>query len=272
MADENLYSDYANQQWQRATQRWQQAGSPQQGSRASDIFSRYGSRPILAAGLQGRNGVTPQDVAGSLTTRGPGTNVDVARRQADDALYSGILEASRLRDEEDRRLDQATRRLTQATEQNTRPSMTADDINTMFASEADRITQGHLQNMDFLRQGAGVSGVRGAAQADMGLQAELARLGQLTNAKRDLFIAKVESDARDSLRNLGAELNLANFSAQSPSLLLLDQLNSLAGVRLTQQGLELGAESANKAATASRQAGLMGLAGSLGGAAIGAFA
>ncbi len=271
MADPN-YSGYAQEQWQNTTRRWQQAGSPRQGAQASDIFSRYGTQPILAAGLQGRHGVTPQDMAGALTTRGPGTDIDVFSRQANEALYSGVLEASRLRDEEDRRLTQATDRLRTATDRNTRPSMTADDINSLFAREADRITQGHLQNMDFLRQSAGVSGVRGAAQADMGLQAELARLGQLTGAKRDLFIAKVESDAQDSVRNLSAELNLANFSAQSPSLLLLDQLNSMAGVRLTQQGLAMGAQQARDAATASKQAGLMGLGGQLAGAAIGAFA
>ena len=251
--DQNISPQLRNASWggnmQAANRMWGQNAGVSRG-----IFNDY---------LQNQNGVTGLDAAEAAS------NTGVMGGATQTALDSqkGMLTAKAfdLENQENSRHQEASTFLRAAYDDNTQPTVTSGLINSMFGKMADSATQTHSQNMDFIRQQIGGSGVRGGVAADLGMQAEMARMGQITGGLRDLGIYEMQQKAADSSRNLQAAFGMADFMNQSPSLLGLDALQMNLEFTDRQAGRNAAMAAAAKQAEASKTAGLMGLGGSVAG-------
>jgi len=153
------------------------------------------------------------------------------------------------------------------------PTMSEQDIRRQFGRSADDSTKSMLGQMDSLRSylgGAGITG--GGLAAGMAAQFQLARAGQMTDARRALFLEKSKADALDRARNFQNQLTLASAVNRPVSMLKSDWLGQMAGIRLGQEGILEQRSAAKDAAEASKQAGIMSGIGGLAGGIIGAIA
>lgn len=106
----------------------------------------------------------------------------------------------------------------------------ADNMDLKLGRIADGATNQSLDQFAGLRDylgGAGITG--GGLAAGMYGQLELQRVGQMTEGERDLRIAEADRRARQASDNFLQDLGLGSFLNQSPSMLLLDQVNGTIG-------------------------------------------
>ncbi len=217
---------------------------------------------------------TRDELVGTLTNaRGlGGKDRNIARAKTEIGRAGVLAEGFRVRDENEKRRQEAKKFLLASREKNLRPSITEDDINTRFAAEADRASQLANDNFDFLSSALGSAGITGGGlAAGLGTNVELERVGQVTNAKRDLAIFKAQSDAQDALRNIQFDSNIASFLADEADETGLAVMAEILGVDMSVYGRELAHKEARDAAKAATQGAALGLVGQIAGAGIGAL-
>ncbi len=214
------------------------------------------------------------ELIGILTNRQGlgGKDRNIARNITQIGRAGVLAEGFRVGDENDARRQEAKKFLLGNFAENTGPSITAEDIDRMFAADADRATEFAEGDLDFLRGHLGAAGITGGGlAAGLGTNIELKRLGQVTNARRDLRIFKAQQDAQDALRNLQFGQNVAGFLAQEADETRLAVMSEVLGVDLTVLGRELSHKEARDLANAQERSAAIGVGGQLIGAGIGAL-
>lgn len=165
-------------------------------------------------------------------------------------------EAFRIRDEEDARQQEALGFLKEQNEESLQPTLTDRDIQDLFAGDTDRANFAGQDNASALRGmlgGAGITGGGGAAA--MATKVNLARLGQIATAKRDLRGLRAQLDADTNIRRFQQGLSVAGMMAMGPSDTGLGALGEISGVYLTREANEQGRISAANSAQQMRWAG-----------------
>lgn len=189
-----------------------------------------------------------------------------------EALYNAQTEAFRLANEEEKRGARAEDVVEAATQAANVPTLDENAIGLAFGQDVDATAPEFLGNMRSLRDyigGAGITG-GGAAQA-LATQFEMGRLGQVTDAKRSLFLEKAQTDTLDRVRNFQNQMALATQIQRPVAMQWSDQLQDLTGVRLAQEGLESAEDQAAISAKATKDAGKKSQTGSIIGGALGAI-
>lgn len=198
--------------------------------------------------------------------------VDWYQREAESNLGMGETEAKRLRDLEEARGARAEGMIGSAVSAANVPTMTDQDIRRSFGRSTDDASKGMMGQMGSLRSylgGAGITG--GGLAAGMAAQFQLARAGQMTDARRALFLEKSKTDALDRARNFQNQLTYASAVNRPVSMLYSDWLGQSAGIRLGQSGVERQYMAGKAAADAQKDAGLMSGIGGIAGGLIGAI-
>lgn len=251
--------------WQQNINAAKPYGAGQWGNQQGTVYAAQAGKQTLSDFMAGNANAV--DAASALTNTGwYGGDT----RNATNVAASGYLQKMfGLEDEENARFQQAAQFLNEQFQKNTQPTVTSDLINSMFARMSDSATSQHQQNMDAIRSYVGGSGVRGGVAADLAQQAELARLGSITGGLRDLGIFEMQQRAQDSIRNLESAFGLASFLNQSPSMLGADAFGTMLELGDQREGRQAMIQAANKAADASKSAGLQSLAGGVAGGLLG---
>lgn len=201
---------------------------------------------LLPAGWERFQGALGQsmDLAGSLAAE------ENANRQQGIATARGSFE----------RLRQANR------------PMTEEEKALKMGKASDAATGQSLDRWSALRSQLGEMGYTGGGRpAYDAAQIELGRLGQIQGSKRDLAIAEAERQSQNASNEFMAAMGLGNFEAQGPSMLGLDQFNSLLdfGANVTLGEKEI--DASKYAAKQSAKAGKQSMFGSIFGGLLGAL-
>jgi hypothetical protein len=146
--------------------------------------------------------------------------------------------------------------------------MGQQEIDARMGRASDAATGQSLDNWKGLRDQLGAAGVTGGGMAaGLGGQIELGRLAQIQGSKRDIAIAEAERRSRAATDNFMASLGLGNFLNQSPSMLQLDQFNSLldfgSNVTLGEKEIEASKYAANKQAKAGKTSAIGSIIGGI---------
>ena len=149
--------------------------------------------------------------------------------------------------------------------------MTDSERDLKMGRASDAASGQSLDRWSALRSQLGEMGnIGGGLAAGLGSQIELGRLGQIQGSKRDIAIAEAERQSQNASNEFMAAMGLGNFEAQGPSMLSLDQFNSLldfgANVTLGEKEIEAGKYAAKQSAKAGKQSMLGNIFGGLLGA------
>lgn len=146
--------------------------------------------------------------------------------------------------------------------------MSQDQIDLKMGKATDAASGQSLDKWGALRSQLGEMGnIGGGLAAGLGSQIELGRLGQIQGSKRDIAIAEAERQSQNAANEFMASLNLGNFEAQGPSMLALDQFNSLldfgSNATLGEKEIEAGKYAAKQSAKAGKQSMIGSIFGGL---------
>lgn len=142
----------------------------------------------------------------------------------------------------------------------------------MFGQYADLASGQHLSRVSGLANylgGAGITG--GGLAADLFNQSDIARQAQISEGMRDISIKEANRRGQMASDMFLQDLSLAPYLNQSPSMLLLDQVNGTAG---WMQDFALGRAQVNESRENRRQAerdSERAMWGSIGGGLLGAL-
>lgn len=214
-------------------------------------------------------GTLPGDLRGSVqgllpagweSFRGPlGQSMDLASGLANEEnarQATGVRTASQAYD----RLRQANRPMDQG------------ELDQRMGRASDAASGQSLDRWKALRSQLGEMGnIGGGLAAGLGSQIELGRLGQIQGSKRDIAIAEADRRSQNASQEFMAAMNLGNFQAQGPSMLGLDQFNSLLDFGSNVVLGEKEIEASKYAARQSRRAGKDSMIGSIFGGLLGAL-
>lgn len=149
-------------------------------------------------------------------------------------VRAGLNLADRLSQEENTRHAGALQGLRGARDRaNTMASGSLSTLPMQFGQQADMAMGQALDNWKGLSDylgGAGITG--GGLAAGLGAQIDLQRMAQMNEGQRDVAIKMADRSASIASDNFLRDLGVANFENQSPSMLLLDQLNGTANWNL----------------------------------------
>lgn len=205
-------------------------------------------------GQEGRSG----DIAAALMNSQYDQDIyGNSRRLTDRAGMAYLDEAFRARDTENARYQEGADLLRQQFSSflGRDTGMGDDQIGTMFAREMDAAGRMQKDDMRFLRENLGGAGITGGGlAAGLASQIQMQRMAQITGAKRDLKIARMERDAQAALENINAAFGVAGYLNQTPSLLGADAAGNLLGLAVTRESDLRGTQAAKKAS----QSGLVG--------------
>lgn len=150
------------------------------------------------------------------------------------------------------------------------PAISDGDVRRQFAGMASNVGRQSLQAQRNARQMFGDQGITGGGlRTGTGTDLELARYGQLTQGRNQLLQAQFQQNAAQRYRRQEASLGVGASMAAPKSMLGIDALGDALGWRQTQADSKSAERAAMAAADAQREAGWLGLAGTLGGAALG---
>lgn len=181
-----------------------------------------------------------------------------------DAAYSGA-------NEEERRGAVQESYLRDASNKANVPTISQQEIDRQFGRRSDAASDNFGQAMSGIRDYAGESGVGGGQVNGLMVNAELARLRQLTTARGDLMSFKATQDALDRQRSFDRAITVGQSINRPISMLGIDYENQALQTRMGQLGVEVNRTGADAAAKAAKDAGNKGLIGSIGGSLIGAI-
>ncbi len=144
------------------------------------------------------------------------------------------------------------------------PAMSQQDIDLAFGAEADRVGQGFNDDMASLRNYLGGSGVTGGGYAaGLASQAQLARMGQITDAKRSLQLEAAKMNTAKKMADFNNTLSLASIVNRDPSMVGMDWTQNILDLRMQQQGVEKQDRAAREQAKAAKKAGQLQGIGSI---------
>ena len=152
---------------------------------------RFGRRPDLLDG----------DTAGSG---------DSYKRERD-LLGEYRTEADRLNAENEASRLRGENFMMDAFKANSGSTFSEDDLNKLFAAQADVGLEQLGGNIGALTNSLGIRGVSGGIGADLAVQAHGDFQRVLAQTKGNLRVAKIQADAADKTRNLGAAFSLGNY-------------------------------------------------------------
>lgn len=159
-----------------------------------------------------------------------------------------------------------------ALEKSSGPAMSQQDQDLAFAAEADRVGQGFNDDMASLRNYLGGSGITGGGYAaGLASQYQLARAGQITDARRSLQLEAAKMNTAKKMADFNNTLSLASIVNRDPSMIGMDWTQNILDLRLQQQGVEKQDRAAREQAKAAKKAGTMQGIGSILGAVGGLF-
>lgn len=151
-----------------------------------------------------------------------------------------------------------------ALEKSSGPAMTQQDIDLGFAQEADRVGQGFNDDMASLRNYLGGSGITGGGYAaGLASQYQLARMGQITDAKRSLQLEAAKMNTAKKMADFNNTLSLASIVNRDPAMVGMDWTQNILDLRLQQQGAEKQDRAAREQAKAAKKAGQLQGIGSI---------
>jgi hypothetical protein len=146
---------------------------------------------------------------------------------------------------------------------NASAGMGQQEIDARMGRASDSATGQSLGDWGTLRSQLGQMGVTGGGlAAGLGAQLELGRLGQIQGSKRDIAIAEMERQSSEASNRYLRSMGLANFMNESPSMLELDQFNSLIDTGLNAQLGERGVEASKYSARQQKKGAKAGALGS----------
>lgn len=152
------------------------------------------------------------------------------------------------------------------------PAMTQKDQDLAFASEADRVGQGFNDDISSVRNYLGGSGITGGGYAaGLASQYQMARMGQITDARRSLQLEAAKMNTAKKMADFNNTLSLASIVNRDPSMLGMDWTQNILDLRMQQQGVEKQDRAAREQAKAAKSAGQMAGIGSIAGAVFGAL-
>jgi len=144
------------------------------------------------------------------------------------------------------------------------PAMAQKDIDLAYGQEADRIGGGFNDDMASLRNYLGGSGVTGGGYAaGLASQYQLARMGQITDARRSLTLEAAKMNTAKKMADFNNTLSLASIVNRDPSMLGMDWTQNILDLRMNQQGVEKQDRAAREQAKAAKKAGTMAGIGSI---------
>ena len=168
-----------------------------------------------------------------------------------------------LQDENERRYREALTFMQRAYDENTLPTITEDDINTMFAQEAERSTADYQRNIGAVTESLGLRGISGGLAADLAAQAHGDFQRALAQSKGNIRIAKIHADAQDRMRNINAAYALGEFQARGADETGLAVTAEGIGVDMALANLLASGSAANAARNAAREASRNALIGGI---------
>ena len=233
-----------------------------------DLFGgRSNATASRASGSQIGSAVSANRI--DTLTSDPGAGPGGKRRNVNRALGAGLQEAARITEETDARRDDQLALLNDEQGRASQPTITDSDIERMHSQQTDRL--GHESNalVKNLREYLGGSNIQGGAAMDLAGQVEIQRMAQERDSRRDLMIFRANADATDRLNRWARAFQIGDVVGREPSPFLSDAIQSLAGVRLTQQGLGVAFNTAQMQAEAAADAGEQSMFGSLAGGVLG---
>lgn len=245
-----------------------------------DFYAKTNRDPYRVGGQGGDTGTMMTGNA-ALDTAFPGgwgkssrqSKTSFLMGRAENAIDAGGAEAKRLTEEEERRGGAMEKIIKDSLPAANAPTMTDESIRLAMSDRTDEAARRTNASMSMLRSQLGGAGVTGGGMAaGLASQVELARQGQITDSRRSLYIEKVRSDAIDRARNFQNNLVYANAVNRDVSMIEMDWLTGLAGLRQNQLGGQQAANSAKDAANAAEDAGWMGFAGGIAQGGLGALA
>lgn len=144
------------------------------------------------------------------------------------------------------------------------PAMTQGDIDLAFGQETDRIGQGFNDDMASLRNYLGGSGITGGGYAaGLASQYQLARMGQITDARRSLQLEAAKMNTAKKMADFNNTLSLASIVNRDPSMVGMDWTQNILDLRLQQQGAEKADRAAREQAKAAKKAATLQGIGSI---------
>lgn len=144
------------------------------------------------------------------------------------------------------------------------PAMTQQDIDLGYAQEADRVGKGFNDDMASLRNYLGGSGITGGGYAaGLASQYQLARMGQITDAKRSLQLEAAKMNTAKKMADFNNTLSLASIVNRDPAMVGMDWTQNILDLRLQQQGAEKQDRAAREQAKAAKKAGQLQGIGSI---------
>lgn len=155
---------------------------------------------------------TANDFLSDVTSRQSGGGVDVHVSRASGALEGLTSELFRLGEENDRRFAEGSGVMKDAVGA-LKPTFSDQDFRELYANEADRSAADFEDNIGLISESLGIRGVSGGLAADLAMANHAQFQKSLANAKGNLRVAKIQSDAQDAMRNLNASFTLGNFLA-----------------------------------------------------------
>ncbi len=187
-------------------------------------------------------------------------------------LGAGGSYAQGLAQTEDSGHAEMTKTIEDALAKSSGPAWTEQDTASAYGQNADEAAAPYLRNVGNLNDILGSAGHTGGGMgAALAANYDLARVGQILSANRSTQLEAVKLNANKKMADFQNTLALASAQGQSPSAIGMDWLTNVLGLRLEQNASNRADENAKRLASAQKNAGWMSLAGSLGGAAIGAL-
>jgi hypothetical protein len=150
-----------------------------------------------------------------------------------------------------------------------KPTISQQEIDRRFGRQSDSASGNYADAMSGLRDYVGDSGVSGGQVNGLAVNAELARLRQLTTARGDLMSFKATQDALDRQRSFDRAVTVSQSINRPISMLGIDYENQALQTQMARAGLDVNRQGANAQADAARDAGDKSFLGSVIGAGAG---
>lgn len=225
--------------------------------------------PALIGGLTGsqprrRRLIGGDDEGGGFTTRRRPTSQSGPVNPINSAMNAYGKAARAGEAEEERRGADMEAMLREADAAANVPTFSDEDLRRQFARGADAAGDKFLNQMMDIREYAGMSGVGGGQVVGQLANAEIQRLGQLTQSYGDAVAFKATSDALDRQNAFDRKANVLAQAINRPiSMLGIDFANQNAQVQLGKYAIDKNLEGDKAMAGAQEKSSSNGLIGSI---------
>lgn len=194
-----------------------------------------------------------------------GNYYDDLHEQIQQILTSGRLKASDIERQENERYGRSNEILAKGRASLDKPWLTDQDIARQFSGASDVAARTYSSGLHDVRAELGATGVgpnSGYAQARASRYAR-DRARSLTDATRSLYEKRVDMDVNQTMSQWAADQVQAAGISRDPSMIGMDWLGVEGNLALGEGGIHAEMDAAKNTAKANKQAGEMGLLGSV---------